>query len=208
VGIGFVLVAWAIVGSALAGLAAIALGTITYLATRRVQRPRRVAVILTIIAFPFLGLGWAATIFAFQAIVNETILHRDAGAGDAWRCPLPNGYAILMIDQTDQGMVYIPKTQVAGGGDVAIGQHDVDAVAGVRKLQIAGKYMLGGADSKSFDAPLGTKDHIDEYFLLDTQNRTRADFPSYDSLRAAVAPLGIRSPIEPIGEIYSQYRFT
>jgi hypothetical protein len=66
----------------------------------------------------------------------------------------------------------------------------LDALAGVRKLQIAGKYILGGADSKAFDAPLDTKDHIDEYFLLDTQNRTRADFPSYDSLSAAVAPFG------------------
>jgi hypothetical protein len=112
VGIGFVLVAAAIVGTVFAGLAAVVLGTITYLATRRVQRPRRTGTISAVIAFPFLALGWAATIFAFQAIVNETVLHRDAGAGDAWRCPLPNGYAILMIDQTDQGMVYNPKTQV------------------------------------------------------------------------------------------------
>jgi hypothetical protein len=204
VGIGFVLVAAAIVGTVFAGLAAVVLGTITYLATRRVQRPRRTGTILAVIAFPFLALGWAATIFAFQAIVNETVLHRDAGAGDAWRCPLPNGYAILMIDQTDQGMVYNPKTQVVGGGGVAIGQHHVDAVAGVRKLQIAGKYILGGDDSKAFDAPPGTRDHIDEYFLLDTQNRTRADFPSYDSLSAAVAPLGIRLNIKTI----AQHRFT
>jgi hypothetical protein len=207
VGIGFVLAAWAIVGTVLAGLAAIVLGTISYLATRQVQSPRRIAVILTVVVFPFLGLGWAATVFVFQAIINETMLHRDPGAGDAWQCPLPNGYAILMIDEMEHGTVYNPKTQLDDDG-VGVGEHDQYAVAGVRKLQIAGKYILGGADSKAFGSPSSTKDRIDEYFLLDTQAGTRSDFSEYGSLSAAAAPLGIHANLEPIATVYSRYRFT
>jgi hypothetical protein len=198
---------WAIVGTMAAGLIAIVLGTSTYFATRRVHHTRRTALVLAVIAFPFLGLGWAATIFAFQALVNETILHRDPGIGDSWRCPLPNGYAILMIDQTDQGMVYNPKTQLDDDG-VGVGEHDQDAVAGVRKLQMAGKTILGGADSKAFGSPSSTKDRIDEYFLLDTRAGTRSDFSDYDSLSAAAASLGIHANLEPIATVYSRYRFT
>ncbi len=44
----------------------------------------------------------------FQEVINETVHHRDAGLGDTWRCPLPNGYALMMIDVTDQGWVPTP----------------------------------------------------------------------------------------------------
>ncbi|HEY6369795.1 MAG TPA: hypothetical protein VIX37_04395 [Candidatus Sulfotelmatobacter sp.] len=52
--------------------------------------------------------------------------------GDTWQAPLPNGYQIMMIDVTDQGWVYNPKTQA--DGDVSE-RHD--AVAGVRNLEVA-----------------------------------------------------------------------
>lgn len=68
-------------------------------------------------------------VFGFQAIVNEIVLHRDPGLGDTWHCPLPNGYALLMIDVMDHGWVYNPKTQP---GDSVTERED--SVAGVRKV--------------------------------------------------------------------------
>src|SRR5262245_19555700 len=101
-GIGFVLLIWFVLGTFLATLGALALGFSAAYLTRGAQRGRKWLVIAASV-FPFVCLGWAGVIFVFQAIVNETVLHRDAGLGDTWKCPLPNGYAILMIDTTEHG---------------------------------------------------------------------------------------------------------
>jgi len=45
-----------------------------------------------------------------------------------------------MIDTTDDGFVYNPKTQPEG--TVAVSEDEEDAVAGVRILQIAERYTL------------------------------------------------------------------
>src|ERR1700741_4352133 len=96
-GIGIVLLFWATIGAVFAGIGAAILGCAAAYLTRGVENGRR-RLILTASLFPFLCLGWAAGVFAFQAVLNENALHRDAGLGDSWRCPLPNGYAVLMID--------------------------------------------------------------------------------------------------------------
>jgi hypothetical protein len=124
-GIGMALVFWAIVGIVLASLGACVLGVTTFLLTRR-EASGRWPVIVASCALPFLSLPWGGLVFGFQAIVNETFLHRDPGLGDAWRCPLPNGYSILMIDETDNGWVYNPKTQPGPG----VGEAE-DAVSGI-----------------------------------------------------------------------------
>lgn len=64
----------------------------------------------------------------------------------SWHAPLPNGYQVMMIDVTDQGWVYNPKTQIGSG---IFGKED--AVSGVRNLQVAGRYILGATDSKAFE---------------------------------------------------------
>lgn len=129
-GIGMVLLAAAVVGTVMASVGGAVLGGATAWFTKGVQHGRRTA-ILVAAAFPFACLAWGGLVFAFQAIVNETVLHRDAGLGDAWECPLPNGYAVLMIDVTDHGFVYNPKTQTEG----AVGEQE-DAPYGVRLLQV------------------------------------------------------------------------
>ncbi|MGA2430676.1 MAG: hypothetical protein ABSH13_19420 [Candidatus Acidiferrum sp.] len=202
-GIGFVLLIWAIVGALLAAATAVVLGTTTFLATRRVHRGRRMAAIFAASVFPFLGLGWAATLFIFQATVNETILHRDPGLGDTWRCPLPNGYSLLMIDDTDNGWVYNPATQVPFG----VGEQE-DAVGGVAVVQVAGRYILGRSEGKAFHVPTEAAPRADFYFLLDTQAGKYSSFPTYDSLVTTAQPLGIQPKLEPIQAVYSHYRFT
>lgn len=147
---------------------------------------------------------WAGAVFAFQAFINEAVLHRDAGIGDTWTCPLPNGYALLMIDVSDQGAVYNPRTQTASDG---VTDQD-DALDGVRTLQLVGPYILGGRDRHSFNHQWSDTTYIDSYFLLDTRVGKHSNFPTYDQLRGAAQKLGIALHLEPISTVYSRYRFT
>ncbi len=105
-----VLFAAAVVGTVFATVGAMLFAGTTTLLTRRVPVGRRRAIFAAAI-FPFICLGWGACVFVFQAVVNELLLDRDLGIGDTWHTRVPNGYQIMMIDVTDQGWVYNPKTQ-------------------------------------------------------------------------------------------------
>jgi hypothetical protein len=201
-GIVIVLVFWAIIGTILAGIGGLILGGAAGFVTRGAQRGRR-KVMLAAALFPFVCLAWAGTVFVFQAVINETLLHRDADLGDTRRCPLPNGYALMMIDVTDQGWVYNPKTQ---SGD-SVGEQE-DAVPGVRTVQVAGRYILGASDSKWFGRLGDEGNHVDSFFLMDTQAGKRTTFPSYETLAIEAQRLGIQPKLEPINALYSKYRFT
>jgi hypothetical protein len=145
VGLGIVLIFWIIIGAAIASVGALTLGGATAFFTRNVPRGRRRSVLAAIL-FPFVCLAWGGFIFVVQGVVNETLLDRDLGIGDTWHCPLPNGYAILMIDLTDQGWVYNPRTQPLG----IVGDQS-DSVSGVKKLQVAGRYILGASTKQRFE---------------------------------------------------------
>jgi hypothetical protein len=200
-GIGFVLLIWFVLGIFLAGIGALVLGFSAAYVTRGAQRERKWLVIATSV-FPFVCLGWAGIVFVFQAIVNETALHRDAGLGDTWKCPLPNGYAILMIDTMEHGFVYNPKTQ----GEGAVGEQE-DAIGGVRDLQIVGRYILGSADSH-WGPSENSKPQVDSYFLPDTQTGKYTNFSTQETLRNHAQELEIGLNLEPIDVVYSRYRFT
>lgn len=129
-------------------------------------------------------------------------LHRDPGFGDAWHCPLPNGYEILMIDVTYYGCVYNPKTQAVSGG---VGEQE-DAVFGVRLVQIAGPYIIGGVDEGK--PPEIESKKIDSYFILDTRTGGRTTLQTYGSVANAAGQVGIRLSLEPIYRVYSRYRFS
>jgi hypothetical protein len=202
-GIGFVLVVWAVVGTVLAGIGTLVLGGITEWVTKGAEEGRRRRTILAACILPFACLGWAAVLFVLQAFVNESFLHRDAGLGDSWDCPLPNGYAITMVDVTDNGWVYNPKTQSDGG----VGEQE-DAIAGVRSLQVAGRYFLGASDTGAATKIAPASSDVDRYFLLDTQDGKRVDFANYDAMNSAAAHLGIHPELERIDVVYSRYRFT
>jgi hypothetical protein len=200
-GIGFVLLFWAVIGTILSGIALLIFGGATAFFTRGVPRGRRRAIIATSL-FPFACFAWAAFIFVFQALVNEGVLHRDPGLGDAWHCPLPNGYQILLIDVTDYGSVYNPKTQISPDG---VGEQE-DAVFGVRLLQIAGPYIVGAVDEGK--PPDVRSKKIDSYFILDARTGKRTTLTDYDSLARAAGQLDIHLGLEPIERVYSRYRFS
>src|SRR5258706_11155596 len=204
-GIGIVLLAGAVIGTILACIGGTMLGGATAFFTRGVKENRRKAIIAAS-AFPFVCLAWAGAVFFFQAVVNETAFDRDPGLGDAWHCPLPNGYALMMIDVTDYGWVYNPKTQIGGG----VGEQE-DAIFGVRAVQVAGRYIIGGIDSKIPDdeSLVGNNyGQMDSYFLMDAQTGKRSDFRTYDELNSAAQTLGIQPDLRHIDDVYRKYRFT
>ena len=128
-GLGIVLIFWTVFGLVAAVIGSFIFSAAAGFFTRGIDRDRR-TVVIAAGAFPFFCLAWAAALFAFQAVVNEGLLHRDLGLGDTWHCPLPNGYQVMFIDVTDQGTVYNPKTQ---GSDGVVGDQD-DSMSGVRLL--------------------------------------------------------------------------
>ena len=202
-GLGIVLIFWVVVGTVLACVGAIALAGLTALLTRGVHAGRRRAIVITAL-FPFLCFGWGGCVFVLQAVVNEGLLHRDLGIGDTWHAPLPNGYQIMMIDVTDQGWVYNPRTQ---GSDSAVGEQG-DAVSGVRNLQVSGRYIFGDSDSKSFEHAGQETNQVDSYFILDTQTGKRTELKTYDDLRSRARDMNVSLNLEPINTVYARFRST
>ena len=202
-GLPVVLLFWLVIGLVVASVAAVVLAATTAMLTRRVVTGRR-RVIVASAVFPFLCLCWGGCVFVFQAFVNELLLNRDLGIGDTWHAPLPNGYQIMMIDVTDQGWVYNPKTQGSGGGVT----DREDAIPGIRQLEVTGRYILGGTDTKAFEHLGEETNQVDSYFVLDTQTGKRTDFKSYDELQNRARQLNIPLNLEPINTVYSRFRFT
>lgn len=191
-----------VIGLVVAGVGSALYGCAATFFTRGVTKGRR-RVVVAAFLLPVLCLGWGAAVFVVQAVVNEGLLHRDLGIGDTWHAPLPNGYQILMIDVTDQGFVYNPKTQPGAG----VGEAE-DAVADVRTMQVAGRYILGATDSTAIEDEGQDKTKVDGYFLLDTLVGKHTTFSTFSALRERATDLNIKPDLQPIDAVYSKYRFT
>jgi hypothetical protein len=202
-GIGFVLLLWSVIGIIVSVIALLFFRATTAFLTRGVTKGRHRAIVVAGL-FPFACFAWAGFVFVFQALINESVLHRDPGLGDAWHCLLPNGYEILMIDVDDYGWVYNPKTQVNPDGV----REQEDAIANVRLLQITGPYIFGGVDQKATEHLDGANDQIDSYFVLNAQTGKRTTLPNYDALRNTAFQLGTQLKLESIQTVYSRYRFS
>ena len=204
-GIGMVLIFWGVVGLFAAFLgAAVLRRLVRHIARGGDQDSGRLLRAATI--FPFACLAWAGAVFVLYAVVNESVFNRDPGIGDSWTCPLPNGYAIEMVDVTDRGWLYNPKTQDPSGLRTPQWQNAVDDVC---VLQVAGRYILGGRNCRDYvPDPPPDRVLVLSYFLIDTTTRERTDFPTYGALRSAAARMKIEPHLDRIDVVYSRYRFT
>ena len=79
---------------------------------------------------------------------------------------------------------------------------------GVRLLQIADPYILGGVDRQASEHLGEDSNQIDSYFVLDTRTGKNTILPNYESLQKEALRQGIRTELEPINAIYSRYRFS
>ena len=206
-GIGLALVSWCAKGIALATLIAVFAGALTAIHVPR-GRHGRTRLILWTCVYPFACFIWFLAVFVFQAYVNEALLYRDPGPGHLFQTPLPNGYAVLLIDEIHDGSVFNPATHFSNASNDDIHPDGSDAVSGVRVLQVAGSKILGGAGPIGLYSSVETRDRVDHYFLLDTEAHTRTNFESYDALAKAAHASGIQPHLEPLLTIYRRYRYT
>ncbi len=191
-GIGFVVVFWLVAGTIFAIVGGSLMGRLTaWLLPATGPNSSRVVTMAR--RFPFACFAWAAIVFVVQGAVNTSLLHRDVGLGDDWYAPLPNHYEIVLVDVTDQGLV---RQQGGNGG-----------IFGVRLLQVAGPYLLGGSDTQSFAHSGTDSSTVDSYFMLNTGNGAMTVEPNLDALTQAASRAGIALRLEPIDSVYERYRF-
>jgi hypothetical protein len=191
-GIVFVLIFYAIALTIGASIASNVLGSVAYGLTKHSGAGRRRAVLASK-AFPFLCVAFAGGWFVVYAITNYTVFHRDPGLGDGWETPLPNGYALMMIDTTDQGTV------------VVNGENVVD---GARQLQVS-KSLIFGARDTGYLGRLGQESKfVDSYFELNATNGAYKEFKTIDELRKQAASEGVLLQLRPFESVFGDYRTT
>jgi hypothetical protein len=202
-GIAVVLIIYAVALSIAACIGSVVLTGITSFLTRH-SGPRRKFAIIASALFPFICVVYAGGWFIGYAVINSTIFHRDPGLGDSRETPLPNGYALMMIDVTDVGIVYNPKTQPYNDGVIS---RD-DAVFGVRQLQVSNELIFGASDSGYSGQTGRDSDFVDTYFELNTTKKTHAEFQSLDELRRRATSEGVVLHLRPFASVFSDYRYT
>jgi hypothetical protein len=202
-GIALVLILYAVALTIAACVGAAVFGATTHSLTRSAHSGRKRAVIASVI-FPFTCVGFAGLWFVVYAIVNDVVFDRDPGLGDSWNTPLPNGYALNMIDTTDQGTVYNPKTQ---SGDGSIASKD-DAVFGVRQLQVSKGLIFGARDSGYFGRMGQDSKAVDTYFELNTNKQTHSEYKTLFELRQQAASEGVSLKLREFASVFGDYRTT
>jgi len=200
-GIGVVLIFYTIVLTVAAAAGAAVLGSIAYVLTKH-SAWKRPVVASTL--FPFICVAFAGGWFVTYALVNDEVFHRDPMLGDGWETPLPNGYALMMIDTTDQGTVYNPKTQ---GSDGSVVERD-DAVFGVRQLQVSKNLIFGARDSGYFDRIGQDSKIVDAYFELNTDKKTHIEYRSLNELQQQAGSEGVALHLREFQSVFADFRTT
>jgi len=203
VGIGLVLLLYAIVLGVLAMVGSAILVAIATWVTRPARNRRKMAIIASA-AFPFGCVAFAGVWFILYAVINYAVFHRDPGLGDTWETPMPNGYALMMIDVTDEGTVYNPKTQ--GGYDSVVSGQDTEF--GVRQLQVSGTRIFGARDSGYFGRIGQNSSAVDTYFELNTDQGMPIEFKTIDELSRHAAAEGVTLKLRDFASVFRDYRTT
>lgn len=198
-----VLLFYAVVLSVAAVLCALVLTTVSAWLIKS-GAPRRKRALVTVALFPFLCVGYAGACFSTYAIINYKFFHRDPALGDSWETPLPNGYALMMIDTTDQGTIYNPRTQ--GGYGVVTGS--ADSEFGVRQLQVANYLIFGARDTHYFNRIGQESTSVDTYFELNTRTNTKVEYKSLAELKEAAEVAGVALDLHSFELVFGQYRST
>jgi hypothetical protein len=202
-GIVVVLIFYAVAITIAASIGSALFGGLAYILTKR-SGPRRKFAVIRCALFPFVCALFVGAWFVVYATVNYAVFDRDPGLGDGWQTPLPNGYVLSMIDTTDQGTVYNPKTQ---SGDGSISSR-ADAVFGVRQLQVAGAHIFGANDTGYFGRIGQESKFVDSYFELDTSQNKVTDFKSLDDLRKQAFSEGVTLNLRAFESVFGDYRTT
>ena len=108
-------------------------------------------------------------------------------------CHLTGNYSLMMVDAESPGWVY---KDMNGFQNI---DWNRDGIDGVKSLQIAGNYIVGGRDSHGFQKNAV----VNEYFLIDTDTSTLRRFATWSQLEAAVTPIEIHVQLKPAISLYA-----
>jgi WD40 repeat protein len=174
----------------------------------------RKAVVFFATVLPIACFVWSAVVFEFQAVVNKRLLDRDGSGGEIYQCPLPNGYSLSMCDTTEYGMLFNRKKHSepyvsSDSWQEPSGQwvSESDGVGDVRRLQLVRQFVFGRSATRSPEHHFQI-DKADKFFLLDTKTDKQTEFASYQELQKAAENIGVQLKLQPIFDVYRQYRFT
>ncbi|HST12562.1 MAG TPA: hypothetical protein VLL05_19460 [Terriglobales bacterium] len=115
-------------------------------------------------------------------------------------CALPNGYSLMMTAASEPGWVYSPRNE-ATPKSVA---WQKDGVDGVELLQVAGRYIVGGRNSRGW-RPSTSVVEVDSYFLLDTETANLTTLSTFQQLQGTAEQLGIQLNLERVYIVYGTY---
>jgi hypothetical protein len=178
-GLGFVLLIWAVLGTIAAVIAGAVLAAICALIQKAYGKIQKRWV------FAFALLPFACGVYGFIGIIAygvwcETVRGVDFGTGDSFRAPIVNGYQFQAIDTPTQGYLVAPD--------------------GTQFHQ--GVQMLGDSEALIFGQE-GTG-----YFLLDSKSGTELTFTNESTLREALQQRGVTKPeLLPPEQFYFRHRF-
>ncbi|HEY4358875.1 MAG TPA: hypothetical protein VGN16_24220 [Acidobacteriaceae bacterium] len=153
---------------------------------------------------PFLSVAFLGVWFIGYWVMNDTFFHRDPGLGDSWYTPMPNGYMMDMIDVTNRGIVYNPKSQGYSGSVHSAS----DAVFDVVRLQVDGNWIAGTICSDVIQHMQQDLLPEDKYFLLNIAAGKTETFTDLQSLKAALATHGLALHLRTFWEVFCDYRNT
>ena len=197
-GIGMVLFVYFTALSALALVSSIVLGAGVGLYLRRISGSKW-RIIVTAAVFPFACVGFAGVWFFVYAAVSAFVFHHDPMIGDGWYTNIGNGYAIDMIDVTDQGIVH-PTSGESNG------LNNPDGIRGVRRLQIEPPFLYVSQDSDAFNH-LGRNSEAEDNFLaVDMRDHVKTTSSSEQALKAYVNGHGQQLHLEPLLTVYRRQR--
>lgn len=108
-------------------------------------------------------------------------------------CHLTGNYSLMMVDAESPGWVY---KDTNGFQNI---DWNRDGIDGVKSLQIVGKYIVGGRDSRGFQKNAV----VNQYFLIDTDTSTLRRFDTWSQLESVVTPMGIHVQLKPATSLYA-----
>jgi hypothetical protein len=180
VGIGFVLIVWALLLAVLTAPVVLVL----LLVAKRTGGPARMKRVLRWVAVAApLGAAYAGAGFLAYALWCSEVRGVDPGIGDWATVPLGEGFSLTFLD--DPGEAFIPERHKADG---------VPLESGITHVGQTGRYVYGleGADSA---------------FVLDTRSGALHRSPR-QGLPAALREVGVASTtVAPVGEFYTARRW-
>jgi hypothetical protein len=179
VGIGFVLLFWALLLGGAAVVCAIALGLWSWWNERSTFGRGGIVRALAAAALPLLLLVYAGAAFAGYAIWCEAVRDVDPGIGDGWRVPVGNDHYFCMIDIPDDG--YLLKGGCSGA----------PIVHGITELAAAGDLVFGNSESSG-------------PFVLDTRTGALQTIASVDAALARITP---RPILQRAADFYADRRW-